>query len=72
MERLAIIDHDNHELFIDDVADETLAKYNGEEEAYIKDTYPVLVNYSWDYVTDATYYVSDDDPIDIDFEKIKD
>ena len=39
MERLAIIDHDRHRLFIEDVNDEMLAKYNGEEQAYIDDNY---------------------------------
>ena len=73
MEKLAIIDHNNHELIIEDVTDETLAKYGGEEEAYIKDTYPDLENYSWDYVTAVTYFPPDDevgDYIEIDFEKL--
>lgn len=53
MTRLAIIDHESHHLFIEDVSDEALAKYNGEEEAYIKDNYCIHDNFSWDYITQA-------------------
>lgn len=56
MERIAIISHDSHTLFIEDV-DETLLqeKYNGEEEAYIKDNYCISDNFSWDYITSTQY-----------------
>lgn len=53
MTRLAIIDNESHHLFIEDVSDEALAKYNGEEEAYIKDNYCIHDNFSWDYITQA-------------------
>ena len=36
MTRLAIIDHATHTLFIEDVSEEDLARYGGEEEAYIR------------------------------------
>lgn len=72
MERLAIIDHGNHNLIIEDVSDETLAKYGGEEEAYIRDTYPGIKHYSWDYIVCADYFPDDSDgePIEIEFEKL--
>lgn len=70
MERLAIIDHETHTLYIEDVSDERLAKYNGDEEAYIKDTYEFNDGFSWDYIVCAEYLPNDDDDadfIDIDF-----
>ena len=60
MEILAIIDHDEHKLYIEDVSDETLEKYNGEEEAYIKDNYD-LENFSWDWVTNVSFLTKDED-----------
>lgn len=52
MERLAIIDHNTHNLIVDEVSEETLAQYNGEEEDYIKAKYN-LDFYSWDYITNG-------------------
>ncbi len=52
MERLAIIDHNTHTLIVDEVSEETLAQYNGEEEDYIKAKYN-LDFYSWDYITNG-------------------
>ena len=74
MERLAIIDHNAHRLYIDDVSDETLEKYNGSEEAYIQDNYTIEDNfYSWDFILDAEYIYGDDPtPMDIDFDDLKD
>lgn len=70
MTRLAIIDHNEHILIVEDVTDEMLAKYNGEEQAYIEDNYD-LENYSWDYIVEADYIPSDESmPIKIDFENI--
>ena len=56
MERIAIIDHALHRLFIEDVSDEDLEKYNGSEEDYIKDNYTFDGDWSWDYVTSILYY----------------
>lgn len=65
MERIAIIDHDNHRLLIEDVDEEILnAKYGGEEEAYIKYNYE-LGNFSWDFITETKYYPKDGDPVQI-------
>lgn len=61
MERLAILDHETHTLYVEDVSDETLAKYDGEEEAYIEDNY-ALEEYSWDYIV-ATVYTAPDGEI---------
>ena len=73
MTRLAIIDHESHKLFIEDVSDEVLAKYNGEEEAYIKDNYCIRDNFSWDYITQAQYIpdCEDTEVYDINFDDIK-
>lgn len=68
MERLAILDHSNHRLYVEDVSEETLEKYNGEEEAYIKDNYTFEGDYSWDYITDTEYIPMDDPtPMDVEF-----
>lgn len=74
MTRLAIIDHETHNLFIEDVSEEALAKYNGDEEAYIKDNYFIHDNFSWDYITLAQYIPDCDETevYDIDFSSIKD
>ena len=60
MERIAIIDHALHRLFIEDVSDEDLEKYNGSEEDYIKDNYTFDGDWSWDYVTSILYYPDKD------------
>ena len=55
MERIAIIDHDEHKLYIEDIPESILnEQYDGEEEKYIEDVYD-LEHYSWDYITDALY-----------------
>ena len=68
MKRLVIIDHAAHTLFIEDVTDEQLAKYNGEEEAYIKDNYTFEGDWSWEYVTDIEYIPADDDKLPMELE----
>lgn len=56
MIRIAIIAHDSHTLYIEDVNEELLEKkYNGEEEAYIKDNYCISDNFSWDYIIKSQY-----------------
>ena len=71
MERIAIIDHDSHRLYVEDIDEEVLyEKYNGEEEDYIKDNYN-LKNFSWDFITETEYYPNDnDDPILVEFEDL--
>ena len=68
MERIAIIDHETHQLYVVDISDEALEKYNGEEEDYIKDNYTLSDNWSWDYVVSSGYIPDDNSgPIEIDF-----
>ena len=68
MARLVINDHAAHTLFIEDVTDEQLAKYNGEEEAYIKDNYTFEGDWTWEYVTDIEYIPADDDKLPMELE----
>lgn len=51
---LAIIDHYEHQLFIEVVDEfEIASKYKGEEEAYIRDKYGFTDDdfFTWDYLT---------------------
>lgn len=73
MTRIAIIDHDAHNLIVEDIDDEILeSKYGGEEEAYIKDNYNLGDNWSWDYIVSTTYYPNDEDGYgcEVDFEDL--
>jgi hypothetical protein len=69
--RIAIIDHNEHELLIEDINEQELEeKYGGDEQKYIDNNYD-LENYSWDWITDTQYYPEDySDPIEIDFEDL--
>ena len=70
-ERIVIISHDEHRLYVEDISVKLLnEKYNGEEEDYIADNYPFLGDYSWDYIVDAEYTPKDGAPIDIDFAEL--
>ena len=62
MERIAIIDHANHRLFIEDIDEKVLEeKYNCEEEAYIKDKYGDFDGeWSWDYITHSEYCLDEE------------
>jgi hypothetical protein len=70
--RIAIIDHNEHELLIEDINEQVLEeKYGGDEQAYINDNYTFEGDYSWDWITDTQYYPEDySDPIEIDFEDL--
>lgn len=69
MERIVVIDHETHRLYVEDVSDEMLAKYNGEEEEYIKGNYKLDGMWSWDYITDAEYIpMYDGGTIEINFD----
>ena len=73
IERIVIIDHDNHNLWIEDVSDEALEKYRGEEEKYIKDNYQLGEHWSWDWITLSMYIPENcDDPIEINFKDLID
>ena len=71
MERIAIIDHETHRLYIEDIDEEILnTKYNGEEEDYIADNYSLSDNWSWEYIVETEYIPMDEDPISVDFEEL--
>ena len=67
--RVAIIDHAEHRLYVEDIPDTILeSKYNGEEDEYIKDNYTFEGEWSWDYIVDTEYIPHDEDTtIDVDF-----
>ena len=72
MRRIAIIDHNEHDLIIEDINEEVLEKeYGGDEQKYIDDHYDIE-NYSWYWITDS-YYLPDDnygDLMEVDFSKL--
>ena len=55
MVRVAIINHETHQLFIEDISDENIEQYGGEEE-YIMEMYTFEGEWSWDYIIDIEYY----------------
>ena len=68
MIRIAIIDHEYHSLYVEDIDEEILNdKYEGSEQKYIEDNYD-LGEYSWDYIVDSTYFPKQSDPIDIKYD----
>ena len=73
MRRLAIIDHGNHALYVEDINEEILeGQYGGDEQLYIDDNYS-LKDYSWDWITDAQYFLEfEKTPREINFEDIGD
>jgi hypothetical protein len=73
MRRLAIINHTNHTLYVEDINEEILeGQYGGDEQLYIDENYN-LEDYSWDYIIDAQYFPeSEKTPIEINFEDIGD
>ena len=66
-ERLAIIDHGAHVLYIEDIDTDVLDLfYGGEEEQYIESHYHFDSRYSWDWIIDAEYIApNDEDPIQL-------
>lgn len=71
MARLAILDHAKLELFVEDVPEEILAKYDYNEEDYILDNYQFEDGFSFSRIV-GSFYVSenDGDAIPIDFKKL--
>ena len=74
MRRLAIIDHADHTLMVEDVNENELQdNYGGDEQAYIDANYTFEGDYSWDWITDAEYFKEgESDAIEIDFDEIGD
>lgn len=73
MTRIAIIDHDSHQLYVEDIPEDILEKqYGGDEQKYIDDNYDIE-NYSWDYITEGLFLpAGESDFCDIDFNTILD
>ena len=71
--RIAVIDHESHTLYVEDINDEILeGQYGGDEQLYIDDNYN-LKDYSWDYIVDTQYIPEDDKtPVEINFEDLCD
>ena len=69
MRRIAIIDHNEHDLIIEDINEEVLEKeYGGDEQKYIDENYSLEANYSWDWITDTQYFPEgQSDPVEIEF-----
>jgi hypothetical protein len=72
MRRIAIIDHNEHDLIIEDINEQELEeKYGGDEQKYIDDNYD-LENYSWDWITDTQYFAEGDpDPMEVEFTDLR-
>lgn len=73
MERIAILDHVEHRLYIEDISDEMLDKYKNNIFAYINDYYD-CENFTWEYITEAHYIPLPppyDDPIEINFNALR-
>ncbi len=71
MKRIAVITK-NGTLFVEDVNEETLKKYDGNMYAYIEDNYCIREPYYWNYIDSAQYIPNRDDTevYEIDFEEI--
>ena len=69
MRRIAILDHIEHSLLVEDINEQELEeKYNGEEEKYIEDNYSFAGEYSWEWITDTEYYPEgQSEPVDVEF-----
>ena len=73
MTRIAIIDHDEHWLYVEDIPEDILDKKDGgDKQKYIDDNYDIE-NYSWDYITESLFLPAGEyDFCDIDFDTILD
>lgn len=70
--RVAIIDHVEHRLTIEDIPNAILeSQYNGEEDEYIKDNYCFEGEWSWDYIVETEYAPHDEGGvIDVNFRSL--
>ena len=71
--KIAVIDHDSHTLYVEDINDDILqGQYGSDEQLYIDDNYSIE-NYSWDYIVDTQYLPEDDKtPLEINLEELCD
>ena len=72
MRRIAIIDHSDHSLIVEDINEKELStKYGGDEQRYIDDNYTLTGDYSWDWIVSADYFPEgESDPVEIGFENL--
>ena len=72
MRRIAIIDHSDHELLIEDINEQELEeKYGGDEQKYIDENYTFEGDYSWDWITDTQYFPEGESvPMEVDFAEL--
>ena len=62
MRRIAILDHIEHSLLVEDIDEQEL------EEKYIEDNYSFKGEYSWEWITDTEYYPQgQSDPVEVEF-----
>jgi hypothetical protein len=71
MERIAILDHNEHKLYVEDIDEDVLNnQYWGEEERYIRDNYD-MEHFSWEYIGETLYFPEmDKDPVEVEFTKL--
>ena len=69
MRRIAILDHVNHDLLVEDIDEQELeAQYGGDEQKYIDENYTFSGDYSWDWITTTQYFPQgESDPVYVDF-----
>lgn len=70
--KVAIIDHFNHKLIIDEINDDVLDNYSSVED-YISDNYTFEGSYSWDSISRYVEYIPDEDdkePVNIDIYEV--
>ena len=70
MVRLAVIDHDEHKLFVEDVDEKTLKEYEN-ECAYVRNNYAIAGSFSCSIIKEAEYIPEGDPhPVEIDFKEL--
>ena len=68
--RVAILDHDYHKLYVEDIDRKYIEQYAGSLEDYIRGNY-LLGNFSYEKINDATYLSPDmEDSVTVNFEDI--
>ena len=55
MKRIAVIDKSSKSLWVEDVTNEDLEKYNGSIEEYVKDTYDLSGDFAFSEILEADY-----------------
>ena len=72
MVRLAVIDHSEHKLFVEDVDEKILKEYES-ECAYVRDHYAIAGSFSCSIIKEAEYIPEGDPhPVEINFKELVD